>query len=122
MNILLIDDDSFLRDMYATKFTQEGFSVSVARNGEEGAKIFEDEGPFDVVLLDMIMPGITGVELIEKLKMSPKAKDVDFIVLSNQGEESDIDTAKKVGAKGYIIKAETIPSEVVSRVKEFTKA
>ncbi len=118
MKILLVDDDSFLRDMYATKFSQEGYTVSVARNGEEGQQIFTDEGPFDVVLLDMVMPGITGIDLIKALKRLDTAAEVTFIVLSNQGEQSDIDAARQVGAAGYIVKAEAIPSEVVVRVQE----
>lgn len=121
MRILLVDDDSFLRDMYATKFSQEGHDIVVARNGEEGEELFRNEGPFDVVLLDMIMPGISGLELIERVTADEAAKDTKIVVLSNQGDHNDIQKAKDAGAIGYIIKAEAIPSEVVDRVIEYAE-
>lgn len=118
MKILLVDDDSFLRDMYATKFTQEGFEVTVARNGEEAQLFFKEQSPFVAVLLDMVMPGISGIELIKHLQQQLGGKaGPKFIVLSNQGEELDIKTAIEAGAHGYIVKAEALPSEVVERVK-----
>jgi two-component system response regulator AtoC len=115
MKILLVDDDVFLRDMYATKFGELGHAVTTAETGERALEVLESEA-FDVVLLDMIMPGMTGIELLEKIgemKLSPVPL---CIVLSNQGGKEEIDAAEKAGAKGYIIKAELIPSEVVARV------
>jgi CheY-like chemotaxis protein len=115
MKILLVDDDVFLRDMYATKFGELGHTVTTAETGERALEVLEANG-FDVVLLDMIMPGMTGVELLEKigaLKLSPAPT---CIVLSNQGGREEIEAAEKAGAKGYIIKAELIPSEVVAQV------
>ncbi len=117
MKILLVDDDVFLRDMYATKFGELGHTVMAVETGERALEVLESDG-FDVVLLDMIMPGMTGLELLAKIremKLSPKPK---CIVLSNQGGKEEIDAAEKVGAMGYIIKAELIPSEVVARVSK----
>jgi len=118
MKILLVDDDAFLRDMYATKFSEKGDTVSVARNGDEALVILSQEKDFDVIILDMVMPGITGVELLNKIKDIKSEKEQKCIVLSNQGEESDINEAMDAGAIGYIVKAESIPSEVVSKVHE----
>lgn len=116
MKILLVDDDAFLRDMYATKFTEAGDKVSVAKSGKEALLTIEQE-KYDVVITDMIMPGITGPDLIESVVKN----DVACVVLSNQGEQADIDAATKAGAKGYIVKADLIPSEVVNKVHEIMK-
>jgi CheY-like chemotaxis protein len=115
MKILLVDDDVFLRDMYATKFGELGHEVITAESGERALEVLAT-GLFDVVLLDMIMPGMTGVELLTKIGALELAPRPMCIVLSNQGGREEIDAAEKAGAKGYIIKAELIPSEVVAQV------
>lgn len=121
MNILLVDDDAFLRDMYATKFTEAGDTVEVAQDGMK-ALIILDEKEFDVVIMDMVMPGMSGIDLLIAIKKHTTASKSKCIILSNQGEQSDIDAADEAGADGYIIKAESIPSEVVTKVhKVFSK-
>jgi DNA-binding response OmpR family regulator len=115
MKILLVDDDVFLRDMYAVKFRESGDEVTTAHDGTEALRLLAS-GTYDVVITDMVMPGMTGAELIKKIKATDLGKDMKCIVLSNQGEEQDISAAKTEGAIGYIIKAESIPSEVVTRV------
>jgi CheY-like chemotaxis protein len=117
MNILLVDDDAFLRDMYATKFSELGHQVDAADSADAALKKIE-ETAFDVVLLDMIMPGMTGVELIATIKEKFPKKKIKCIVLSNQGQETDIEEAKLAGATGYIVKAEMIPSHVVKEVEK----
>lgn len=119
MKLLLVDDDSFLRDMYAQKFAEAGHQVEAAKDGTEALRML-DEDVFEIILLDMIMPGITGVELIEKIA-NTASNAAKCIVLSNQGEQSDIDAANSAGAIGYIIKAESIPSEVVAKVEALAK-
>lgn len=117
MKILLVDDDAFLRDMYATKFAEVGYKVDAA-DGPLSALRKIEEDVFDVMLLDMIMPGMTGVDLMKKVKeLHPDIK-TKCIVLSNQGQESDIEAAEAAGAIGYIVKAEMIPSDVVKRVEK----
>ncbi len=116
MKILLVDDDAFLRDMYATKFSASGYDIDSAETGDQAITKLEQDKSFDVVLLDMVMPGVTGPELITKIKETLPDRDIKCIVLSNQGQESDIEEAKSAGAIGYIIKAEAIPSDVVARV------
>lgn len=120
MKILLVDDDAFLRDMYATKFIESGHQVDTATDATEAMRSIK-EADYDVVLLDMIMPGMSGVELLEEIKKLGLSGTTKYIVLSNQSEASDQLASKEAGAVGYIIKAEVIPSEVVKRVEDLCK-
>ncbi len=121
MKILLVDDDAFLRDMYATKFKEEGYLVVVAKSGVQALSALKDEGDVDVVMLDMIMPGMNGIEILKAINELDLSKKPSCIVLSNQSENSDVDDAVKAGAVGYIVKAEMIPSDVVREVKKMIK-
>lgn len=113
MKLLLVDDDALLRDMYATKFTEVGDEVEVAKDGAQALQLVECN-TYDAVITDMIMPGITGADLIKAIVQHIPI----CIVLSNQGEQSDMDSAFGAGAKGYIVKADSIPSEVVTKVHD----
>jgi len=115
--LLLVDDDAFLRDMYAIKFGESGYyDVHIAATAHQALTLISQTPDFDVILLDMIMPGMTGVELIQEINNLAADMNACCIVLSNQGQESDIAAAKAAGAAGYIIKAEAIPSDVVTQV------
>lgn len=120
MKILLVDDDAFLRDMYVTKFTLSGDEVEAAKDGKEALTLL-GEHQFAVILLDMIMPGMTGLDLLKEIKSKNLAPNSKCIVLSNQGEYSDKAAANEYGVDGYIIKAELIPSEVVAKVHEIVE-
>lgn len=113
MKLLLVDDDAFLRDMYATKFAEVGDKVDVAKDGAEALELVKSN-KYDAVVTDMIMPGISGSDLIKSIATCVPV----CIVLSNQGEQTDIDLALQVGAKGYLVKADSIPSEVVQKVHD----
>ena len=119
--LLLVDDDAFLRDMYAIKFGESGYDVHIAQTAYQALSTIKKTPDFDIVLLDMIMPGMSGIELIEEINKSFPDMKACCVVLSNQGQESDISAAKAAGAAGYIIKAEAIPSDVVTQVAEFIK-
>ncbi len=120
MKILLVDDDSFLRDMYATKFIESGDDVQTAKNGIEALEMLS-KSKFDVVLTDIFMLGMDGMELLSEIQKRKIQPDCKYIVLSNNGEESDIEEATKAGADGYIIKSETLPFEVVHKVHNIIK-
>jgi CheY-like chemotaxis protein len=117
MKLLLVDDDAFLRDMYATKFSECGYVIDAADSAVGALAKLQQAADFDVILLDMIMPGMTGVELIRAIKERHPDLKAKFIVLSNQGQPEDIREATEAGADGYIIKAESIPSDVVKKVE-----
>ena len=112
--IYLVDDDRFLLDMYAVKFKAAGHEGTACQSGEEVLRLLREKPPPDAVLLDIIMPdpdGFAVLETVRKEKLAPKTK---IIVLSNQGQDSDIAKAKQLGAVGYIVKASAIPSEVLA--------
>lgn len=118
MKILLVDDDVFLRDMYAMKFIECGHIVTPAVNATDALRLLEGDINFELMLVDMIMPGMTGVELMTEIRRLKPDNQMKFIVLSNQGQDQDIEEATEAEAIGYIIKAESVPSEVVERVEE----
>jgi len=121
MKLLLIDDDAFLRDMYAIKFSESGHVVEAAESAAQALAIIEADPYFEIILLDMIMPAMTGVELIKKIKTEFPDMDAKCIVLSNQGQQEDINEAMAAGAVGYIVKAEAVPSDVVKKVETLAK-
>ena len=117
MKILLVDDDNFLRDMYATKFTHGGHEVDAVDGAGLALSKLEQGIQYDVILLDMVMPGMGGLELLNEIKTSYPNCGAKLVVLSNQGQEEDIREATEAGATAYIIKAESIPSEVLTKVE-----
>lgn len=118
MKILLVDDDNFLRDMYATKFAQGGHTVEAVDGGAEALLALHKDASYNVVLLDMVMPGMSGIELLEHIRQEFPNLEAKLIVLSNQGQEEDIKEATDAGASAYIIKAESVPSEVLAKVEK----
>jgi DNA-binding response OmpR family regulator len=114
--IYLVDDDKFLLDLYAVKFKNAGHDVSTFGSGEDllAALRKPDAVIPDVILLDIIMPGVDGFQVLEAVRKENLAKGTKIIILSNQGQDADIEKAKKFSADGYIIKASAIPSEVLT--------
>lgn len=114
--VLLVDDDKFLVDMYSLKFRENGLEVDAVFGGSEALEKIKEDDTFDIILLDLIMPVVDGFELLENIRNENLAKNSVIIILSNQGQKSDIERAEKYNIDGYIIKASTIPSEVLNNV------
>lgn len=114
--VYLVDDDRFLLDLYAVKFKNAGHEVSVFGNGEDllAALRKKDSKAPDAILLDLIMPGVGGFGALEAIRKENLAQGSKIVILSNQGQDSDIEKAKKLSADGYIVKASAIPSEVLA--------
>lgn len=115
-DILVIDDDAFLLDMYALKFTQKNFHVTSASGTLEALELLRGGFSPHIVLVDLVMPAMDGFEFLEVVKKESLAKDALVIILSNLGQQEDIDRGLALGAEGYIIKASATPSEVVEKV------
>lgn len=120
INILIVEDDSFLSDMYLVKFNQQGFNTEVAINGEEGLKKAKELKP-DVILLDVVLPKMDGFEVLKTIKNDPSLQKTIVILLTNLGQQGDMEKGLSMGADEYIIKAHYTPSAVVTKVKEVLK-
>lgn len=115
--VFLVDDDRFLLDLYAVKFKNGGHDVTAFAGGEEllaELRKVDTKSP-DAILLDLIMPGVDGFQTLEAIRKENLAQGSKIIILSNQGQSSDIEHAKKLGVDDYIIKASSIPSEVFAK-------
>lgn len=118
IGILIVDDDKFLLDMYAMKFEENGFDVETALSGVDALTLLESGKKPDLILLDVVMPGVDGLEVLTTIKQKKLAEGATIVILSNLGQKEDVEKGLSLGANGYIVKASTTPSEVVTRVKE----
>jgi DNA-binding response OmpR family regulator len=116
--ILLIDDDTFLLDMYSLKFTKAGYEVKIANSTDVGLKLLRDGFSPDVMLVDIVMPGMDGLEMVSHVRMEKLSPTSVIIMLTNQGASDDVARAQKLHVDGYIVKATTIPSEVLAEVEK----
>jgi len=119
--ILLVDDDSFLLSMYSMKFEKNGFEVKAAANGPDAIDLLKNGYKPDVLIMDLIMPIMDGFTLYESIKNENLAPGALSVMLTNQSTTADINRAKELGVNSFIVKATTIPSEVVDEVKKILK-
>jgi CheY-like chemotaxis protein len=117
-HILLVDDDSFLLDMYALKFKNAGYEVTAISDPQEAVdKLKGGDLKPNIILFDIVMPGIGGWGFAEQVRAQELATDATMIVLSNQGQQMDFDISKKYNVDGYIVKALSTPTEVLQKVE-----
>ncbi len=116
--VLLVDDDQFLLDMYAMKFTKAGYEVKTADSTDVALRLVQGGYAPDVILSDIVMPGMDGLELVDTIRKANLIPQVVIIMLTNQGSSDDIGRAKQLHVDGYIVKATTIPSEVLAQVEK----
>jgi len=114
--ILIIEDDTFLSEMYATKLSHD-FLVETALDGEQGLKKIKEAQP-DLILLDIVLPKMDGYEVLRQVKADPLLKKIPVILLTNLGQQSDLEKGLSLGADEYIIKAHFSPSAVVAKIKK----
>lgn len=119
--VFIVDDDKFLLDMYSVKFRENGFEVETGIGGQEALEKLREGYEPDIIMLDIVMPGVDGFEFFETMNREKIGGDPIVIVLSNQGQEAEINRAKDLGAKDYIVKASAIPSEVLEQVMKTVK-
>ncbi len=119
--IMLVDDDSFLLDMYSLKFKNSGYEIITADSAEAGIEKLKSGDNPDIVLFDLVMAGIGGWGFIKAVRENKLCENAIYIVLSNQGQQIDFDTAKSYNVDGYVIKALATPTEVLSEVEKIYK-
>ena len=116
--ILIVEDDRFLERMYSSKLEREGMNVLNASNGEEALALMRQNIP-DVVLLDIIMPKMDGLQVLKEMRASERLKNVSVILLTNLGEAENVRQARALGANDYLIKAHFLPSEVIEVIRKY---
>ncbi|MGC9031417.1 MAG: response regulator [Minisyncoccia bacterium] len=116
--ILLVEDEELIYSLLEKKLTQEGYEVKIARNGKEGLAILADYKP-NLILLDIIMPEKDGFSVMETIKKDPALSKIPIIVISNSGQPVELNRAKELGAKDWLIKTDFDPVEILEKVKKY---
>jgi len=121
-NILIVEDDAFLIELLSKKFASEGFKVSEAMNGKEGLEKIKETKP-DLVLLDLLLPDVNGLDVdgfkvLSGIKEDPATSSIPVIILSNLGQQEEIERGLKLGAIDYLIKSQFTSDEIIKKVKK----
>lgn len=119
--ILLTEDDEFLSSLIKNRLERDGFEVKVARDGEEILAILKTYQP-DLILLDIILPKRLGFEVLEELQSNKALHHAPVMIISNLGQDSDIQRAKELGAVDYFIKAKVVIDDLINRIRTFLTA
>lgn len=121
IKIAIIEDDPTISQMYRMKFEADGFEVRLAANGHIGVKLVEEFQP-DIILLDLQMPELNGVEALQQIRKHDWGKTIPVIILTNLGEEEAPNELRDLGVSNYIVKANLTPRQVVDQVKAAIKS
>lgn len=114
--ILIVDDDKFLLEMYKLKFDKNGHEVTILTDATEALSKLKDGLVPDIILIDIVLPGMDGLQLLEAIRKDKICPNAIIIMLTNQGGQEEIEKAKSLKVDGYLVKATLIPSEVVEEV------
>lgn len=114
--ILIVEDDTFLKNLESSKFNREGFEVMPATTSEDVERMIAQTVP-DVVLLDLVLPGVDGFGILQMLKANEKTKNVPVVIFSNLSDEKDVAKAKAAGAHEFIVKANYTLDEIAQKIK-----
>lgn len=115
--ILIVEDDAYVRRLYRRTFVFEKFDVEMAENGQQGLEKAASYSP-DLIILDILMEGIDGIEVLKRLKKHDKTKQIPVIMLTAVTDDHRIHLAFELGAAGYMVKSEYTPKQVVGAVKQ----
>jgi len=115
--ILIAEDEEGLRELYKLRFELESFDVSFAKDGEEAMEKAKEEKP-DLVLLDIMMPKKSGIKVLQEMRKNPTTKKIPVVILSVLSEDNFKTKAKKLGANAYLVKADIMASDVVTKTKQ----
>jgi CheY-like chemotaxis protein len=119
--VILLDDDEFLVDMYSVKFDHAGALVESFKSGPALLEKLKGGLVGDLILLDIVMPGMDGLEVLREIRKNKLAESIPIVMLTNQNDEKDITTAKALGVSGYIVKSSATPTEVVEESLKIIK-
>ncbi len=116
-SVLIVEDDQFFSGLVAQKLNQAGFEVLLAGGGEEALNVLKEKTP-SLIILDLMMPGMDGFEVLSRIKKEEKTKEIPTVVLSNLGQRDEVDRAISLGADDFLIKVNFTLDEIVEKVKE----
>lgn len=122
IKVMIVDDDKFLLGMYSLKFANNGYDVDTGVGSLAALEKLRNGAQPDILLLDIIMPYMDGLELLKTIRTEKLLPNSIVVMLTNQSQSSDIERAKELGVDGYIVKAATIPSEVLREVEKIYAA
>jgi DNA-binding response OmpR family regulator len=117
--ILLIEDDPFLHQMYLDTLTNAGYKVVSAKDGVEGLNLIKNNTDANLVLLDLMLPKINGIDILREIKKEESTKYLSVIVLTNLSEDQTIKEALQLGANAYLVKVDYTPKQVIDMVKQY---
>ena len=118
--ILIVEDDFFIRDIYSRIFSISGFEVQVAADGLEGLEKVKGQVIFDIILMDIMMPNMSGIELLKAIReIDAPVKDTSVFMITNLGQQDIIDKAFRLGMDGFILKSQVTPKQIVDEVNSF---
>ncbi|MCX6763060.1 MAG: response regulator [Candidatus Moranbacteria bacterium] len=114
--ILIVEDDNFVAEVYLAKLSEMGYETALAQNGEEGLAELK-KGKVDLILLDILMPIMNGIEMLKEVKKNEEWKSIPVILLTNIGEKESIQKVRELGVKNYLIKSHFTPAEVIEKIE-----
>lgn len=115
-SVLIVEDDKFLQDILLTKLKSLGISTILAADGKRALSLMKEKNPV-LVLLDLVMSDMDGFEVLKRAHADKEISHIPIVVLSNLGQESDIEHAKNMGARDFLVKAHYTPSEIIEKIK-----
>lgn len=119
-SILIIEDDKFLRELLSRKLEKSGFNISMVIDGEEALRKIKEE-EYEIILLDLVLPGVDGFEILKEIKKNPKTSKTPVIILSNLGQQEEVERGLRLGAVDYLIKAHFTPDEIIQKIENILK-
>jgi two-component system, chemotaxis family, response regulator WspR len=118
--ILIVEDDNFVAEVYFAKLSEMGFDSVLAQNGQEGLEVLK-KNKVDLILLDILMPIMDGMEMLNEVKKNEEWKNIPVILLTNVGEKESIQKVREMGVQSYLIKSHFTPAEVIEKIEEVFK-
>jgi CheY-like chemotaxis protein len=120
VRVLLVEDDAALAQMYRVKLERDGYVVRMAGDGEEALELIADELP-DLIFLDIRLPKMDGMTLLERLRAAPRTRNIPVVIVSNYSEEELVSRGLQLGALEYLVKSQTTPGQLSQGVREWTR-
>ena len=117
--IMIIEDDRFLSSLMKARLEKDGFAVIQAFDGAEAIQIFKQDTP-NLIILDLIMPKVTGFEVLQTISITPQLAKVPVVILSNLAQDTDIERARELGAKEYFVKVKISIDDLLTKIKNLT--